>query len=272
MEADLKTLPVPHGDAAPAMPAQRAAALRRDAVRAALPCLLALTVAASAQAFGAGLGPWFCVQAVAVFGLVFAGVLQALPAHSPHTRFGAANRLTLVRLALIALLAAGVGAQPVQADALAWWTIVVATLAALLDALDGPLARAQGLASAFGARFDMECDALLVLVLSLLVVGFGKAGAWVLAAGLMRYAFVLAGMAWPWIARPLAPSLRRKTVCVVQITGLIVCLGPVIALPWSRAIAALSLAALSASFAADLAWLAARRPRRSATLPAQPRR
>jgi phosphatidylglycerophosphate synthase len=142
---------------------------------------------------------------------------------------------------------------------LAWVAIVVATSAALLDALDGPLARSQALASEFGARFDMETDALLVLVLSLLVLRFDKAGSWILAAGLMRYAFVLAAVAWPWMARPLPPSLRRKAVCVAQITSLIVCLGPVIDPAWSRALAAASLAALSASFAADLAWLARRR-------------
>src|SRR5688572_32674371 len=39
------------------------------------------------------------------------------------------------------------------------------------------------------------------------------------------------------------------------ITSLIVCLGPIIALPWSRALAAASLALLAASFAIDIAWL-----------------
>ena len=248
MECDLK-----------AMPSQTV--LRRDAWREALPCLTLLLLLAAGVNLAAGLGPWFGVRALAVFGLGFALVLRALPAHAPHARFGAANRVTLARLALVALLAAGVGEPLTDATGLAWGAIAVATTAALWDALDGPLARAQGLASEFGARFDMETDALLVLVLSLLVIHFDKAGAWILAAGLMRYAFVLAGRALPWLARPLPPSQRRKAVCVVQITSLIVCLGPIIAPPWSRAIAAASLAALSASFAADLAWLARRRHR-----------
>jgi phosphatidylglycerophosphate synthase len=272
METDLKAPPAPARDDASAMAAKRAAALRRDALRSAVPCRLALAVAAAALGVGAGLGLWFCIQAIAVFGLGCAAVLRALPGHAPHARFGAANRVTLVRLALIALLAGGIGTRTLHADALAWGVVVVATGTAWLDALDGPLARSRGLASAFGARFDMECDALLVLVLSLLVVGFAKAGSWILAAGLMRYAFVLASMAWSWIDRPLPPSLRRKTVCVVLVTSLIVCLAPIVAPPWSRVIAALGLAALAASFAADLAWLAARRPRRSAALPAQPGR
>ena len=37
-----------------------------------------------------------------------------------------------------------------------------------LDGVDGWLARRSGIASAFGARFDMEIDALLILVLAVL--------------------------------------------------------------------------------------------------------
>ena len=105
----------------------------------------------------------------------------------------------------------------------------------------------------------MEPDALLVLVVSLLVFHSDKAGAWILAAGLMRHAFVLAMKPWPWLARPLAPSMRRKAVCVAQITSLLVCLGPVTSMSWSRAIAAASLAMLAASFVIDVAWLSRHR-------------
>jgi phosphatidylglycerophosphate synthase len=238
---------------APAPGAARLAALRRDAWREALPCFLLLGALAGVLGHVGELGPWFQIKALAAFAAAFALVLAGLAAHAPNTRFGAANRVTLGRLALITLLAALI-AEPID-DAVAWGCIMVATGAALLDALDGPLARHGGLASDFGARFDMETDALLVLVLSLLVVHFGKAGAWIVAAGLMRYVFVMAARPWPWLARALPPSGRRKTVCVVQITSLIVCLGPIIALPWSRALAAASLALLAASFAIDIAWL-----------------
>lgn len=234
------------------------AALRRDAWREAAACFALLALLSGAVALQASFSPWFHLKAAVVFGGAFALVLAGLAAHAPHARFGPANRVTLVRLVLVALLAAGVGEAMADPAALAWGAIVVATVAALLDALDGPLARARGTASAFGARFDMECDALLTLVLCLLVLHFGKAGAWVLAAGLMRYAFVLAAHPWPWLAQPLPPSWRRKTVCVVQITSLIVCLGPIIDVPWSRAIAAASLVMLAASFAIDIAWLARR--------------
>ncbi len=235
------------------------AALRRDAGREALACLLLLGLAAGGLVLAGALAHWFVLKALAVFLLGCAAVLYGLARHAPHARFGAANRVTLARLALIALLAGGIGEPLPDPVGMAWGTVVLATLAALLDALDGPLARAQGLASEFGARFDMESDALLVLVLSLLVWQFDKAGAWVIAAGLARYAFVLAGKARPWLTRGLPPSTRRKTVCVVQITCLIICLGPIITRPWSQAIAAASLALLFHSFAADLLWLARRR-------------
>jgi phosphatidylglycerophosphate synthase len=230
-------------------------ALRRDAWREALPCFLLLALAAGGVTALGELSHWFHLKTVAVFAAAFAWVLRGLPAHAPHSRFGAANRVTLTRLALVALLAAGIGEPSASANSLAWGAIVVATTAALLDAVDGPLARAHGLASEFGARFDMETDALLILVLCLLVIHFDKAGIWVLAAGLMRYAFVLAAKLWPWMARPLPPSQRRKAVCVAQITSLIVCLGPIIHPAWSQAIAAASLAVLAWSFAVDIAWL-----------------
>jgi hypothetical protein len=66
----------------------------------------------------------------------------------------------------------------------------------------------------------MESDALLILVLSVLVWQHDKAGAWVLLGGLMRYAFVAAAWAWPWLGGPLRSTLRGKTVAVAFIAGL----------------------------------------------------
>ena len=234
-------------------------ALRLDAARDAFACVVLLALLAAGAQSLAGLGPWFHLRTLVLFCAAFALVLRGLGTHAPHHRFGPANRVTMARLALIALLAAGVAESGDATDAVAWAAVVVATIAACLDALDGPLARAHGTSSEFGARFDMETDALMVLVLSLLVLRFGKAGPWILAAGLMRYGFVFAACLWPMLARPLPPSTRRKLVCVAQITALIVCLGPIVAVAWSRAIAAASLLLLSASFAADIVWLARRR-------------
>ena len=229
--------------------------LRRDAATS----FAVLACVALAFAISTGFGPGFVARTLVVFGIAFALMLCALPTHAPHARFGAANRVTLARLMMIALLAAGVGETALRSDGWGWVLVVVATTTALLDAVDGPLARGSGLASTFGARFDMESDAFLVLVLSLLVMWLDKAGAWILAAGLMRYAFVAAARTWTWLAQPLPPSLRRKTVCVVQIVCLIVCLAPIIGVGSSQPIAAASLALLCASFGADIGWLSRNR-------------
>ena len=245
-------------DTAPGGTAARAA-LRRDALRTAALCALLFGAAALALAGTGAASPWYPLKAALVFAAALALVLHGLPAHLPHARFGAANGVTLARLALVALLAAGIGETHAADAAPAWAAVAVATVAALLDAVDGPLARGSGLASPFGARFDMECDALLILVLCALVLQAGKAGPWILAAGLLRYAFVAAARPWPWLARALPPSLRRKAVCVAQIVALIVCLGPIVDARASHALALASLAALLYSFAADIVWLARRR-------------
>ncbi|RYY95718.1 MAG: CDP-alcohol phosphatidyltransferase family protein, partial [Comamonadaceae bacterium] len=230
------------------------AALRRDAARIAAGIGLLLAVAALAVA-PAWLGDWYVAKALAVFGLGCGLAWGALPAHRPHARFGLANAVTLLRLALIALLAAALGEPASHTTAGAAALVGLATLAALLDALDGPLARRSGAASPFGARFDMETDALLIGVLCLLALQLDRAGAWVLAAGLARYAFVVAAWRWRWLAAPLPPRTRRKAVCVLQIATLIVCLVPSIDATAARWIAGFGLAALLASFAADIRWL-----------------
>jgi phosphatidylglycerophosphate synthase len=111
----------------------------------------------------------------------------------------------------------------------------------------------------------METDAAFTLVLCALVLQAGQAGPWVLASGLMRYAFVAAARAWPWLAGALPPSRRRQTVCVVQITTLIVCLGPIVPPPLAAGLAGISLVLLTLSFAIDVRTLARQRPTPSET-------
>ena len=101
----------------------------------------------------------------------------------------------------------------------------------------------------------MEIDALLILILTLLVWQAGRVDAWVLAIGLMRYGFVLAGWLFAWLRAPLPPSRRRQAVCAVQGTALLVCVLPPVT-PWiAGLVAGLALTALAGSFAADMRWL-----------------
>ena len=214
---------------------------------------IALAAAATVVARALALGPLYVVKVLAVFAVVAGFVLANLGAHHPFARFGPANQVTLARAALMAILAGLIGEEGGAGfGALAF---VLAVAAATLDAVDGRVARATGMTSAFGARFDMETDAALLLVLAVLAWQLDKAGAWVLASGLMRYAFVATAAVAPWLGRPLPPSFRRKLVCAIQTGVLVAVLAPVLAPPVTSVLAALALALLLFSFAVDVVWL-----------------
>jgi phosphatidylglycerophosphate synthase len=213
----------------------------------------ALAAVAAAMAREFALGPAYVARVLGVFAVVAALVLANLGAYHPFARFGPANQVTLARAALTALLAGLVGEE--AASGLSWPAFALALAAATLDGVDGALARATGMTSAFGARFDMETDAALVLVLAVLAWQLDKAGPWVLASGLIRYGFVAAGAAAPWLRRPLPPRFRRKLVCALQMGVLVALLAPVLAPPATSALAAAALGALCYSFAADVLWL-----------------
>ncbi|MFP3422275.1 CDP-alcohol phosphatidyltransferase family protein, partial [Bacillus sp. SIMBA_161] len=85
---------------------------------------------------------------------------------------------------------------------LIWLPFAGATALLLLDLCDGALARRQGLASTFGARFDQEVDAAAILVLSALAVALADAPAWTLGTGALHYLYRLAGWLVPALARP----------------------------------------------------------------------
>ncbi|MEO8466172.1 MAG: CDP-alcohol phosphatidyltransferase family protein [Gammaproteobacteria bacterium] len=176
--------------------------------------------------------------------------------HLQSRAFGVANGITLARGALTLLLAALIGVD--AGDAIGWLVVTIAVIVVALDGVDGWFARNRNEASAFGARFDMETDALLILVLAALAWQFGKAGVWILAAGLLRYAFVLASFPLRWMERALPPSRRRQAVCVLQIVALIGALVPGVPAAWSSGIALASLMVLAWSFAIDTVWLARR--------------
>ena len=114
-----------------------------------------------------GTGGSYPVAAAGAFGLMMAAVLAVAGDRHPFDRFGAANLVTTARAALMALVAALAGVAG-TADAL-WLAIGLTTIVALLDGMDGWLARRTGMASEFGARFDMETDAALILAMSVLV-------------------------------------------------------------------------------------------------------
>jgi phosphatidylglycerophosphate synthase len=219
----------------------------------AMPCLaLALGLGARLGAPGLAVAGAMALFAAGVW-VAVSGMIRSYP----HARLGAANAVTLLRLALIAPLAVAVpvGAALAADPAAGWVLLAVALVALSLDGLDGWLARRSGLVSAFGARFDMEVDAVLAAMLAILVWQTGAAGPWVLVLGFARYAFVAAAVVWPWLLGDLPESLARKAVCVLQIGTLIACLAPVVAPPVSTLSALVASVALAWSFGRDILWL-----------------
>ncbi|MER2509293.1 MAG: CDP-alcohol phosphatidyltransferase family protein [Amaricoccus sp.] len=207
--------------------------------------------------WAAPLTPAARLLGLAAFALVVWVVQVRIAAHHPFDRFGLANGITLVRAAGVGALLAFAASPPADAGT-AWSVLGLSAGLIALDGLDGWAARRQGLASGFGARFDMEVDALAILALAWLAVGLGKAGPWVLGLGLMRYAFLLAGLLAPRLSAPLPPSPRRKAVCVLQLLVLTALLAPPLTPPVSGDLALLAFGALAWSFATDLRWLAGR--------------
>ena len=196
---------------------------------------------------------WYPVKAFGVFAAIVMIAGSRWAVHRPFPTFGLANRITTSR-AFFVSLAAGLIGEPTRPDA-ATAAVIVGIIASALDGLDGWAARRTGTTSAFGARFDMEVDALLIQVLAILAWQWDKAGAWILLSGLMRYGFVAAGWVWTWMQAPLPPSLIRKTICVVQTVVLLIALLPQVTPPASALVAAAGLGVLSYSFLTDTIWL-----------------
>jgi phosphatidylglycerophosphate synthase len=197
---------------------------------------------ALAQTIGLGSAAW---AAGLAFGLVTWGVLH-------QESLGPADRVTLARATLVGgVLALTVDSltRPVPVAGV----VPLAAVALSLDAVDGWVARRTGTSSALGARFDMEVDAFLILVLSVLVTR--PVGAWVLAIGLMRYLFVGAGLLLPWLRDPIPPRYWSKAVAAIQGIVLVVAASGVLPHGWTVVAMATALALLVESFVRSVSWL-----------------
>jgi phosphatidylglycerophosphate synthase len=195
----------------------------------------------------------YLLKSAGLFTAVMLIALGRVRTHHPFTRFGPANQTTTIRALLVSLVGGLIGEAPVPI--LATGAVAAITLATVLDGADGWLARRTRMESAFGARFDVEVDALLIQVLAILAWRWGKAGPWVLLSGLLRYGFVASGWLWPWMRAPLRPTFRGKALCILQIITLTIALLPSMAPPASGLLAGLGLLALAYSFLVDSWWL-----------------
>jgi phosphatidylglycerophosphate synthase len=175
---------------------------------------------------------------------------------SGAARPGPADLVTLTRAtmscAVAGLIADGFRGKPAMP---ALFSLTCGAL--VLDAVDGWVARRTGSSTAFGARFDGEVDAFLILALS--VQAARSFGGWVLPAGLARYAFAAAGRALPWLRRPLPARYWRKVATATEGVALAAALTTV--LPRRVTVAGLvaGSALIAESFGRDVWWLWRRR-------------
>jgi phosphatidylglycerophosphate synthase len=180
---------------------------------------------------------------------------------------GPANRVTLARASLVAGVTA-LAVTSIERPIPTGVFVALIGVALALDGVDGQVARRTGSMSALGARFDMEVDAFLILVLSVFVGGMF--GWWTVAIGGFRYVFVAAARALPWLAVPLPPRFSRKVVAAVQ--GIVLVVASAQVLPSALAYVAVmaALASLTWSFGRDIAWLWRVERARRATVPVLP--
>ncbi len=196
-----------------------------------------------------GLGPasWLVgLGFMLVAGVVLASAFQRTSSRS----LGPADRVTLTRLTLIGGVAVIVADRIGQSAPVVM--IVLATVALILDGVDGKVARRTGTESDIGAKFDMEADCFLVLLLSVFVAA--SMGPWVLSIGLMRYAYVAASWVLPFLRTPLRPSYLRKVVAVIQAVALIVASAELLPRQVGIGAVVLALVLLCCSFGESVWW------------------
>jgi phosphatidylglycerophosphate synthase len=217
--------------------------------------LLIAALAGAVRLGGMGLGTAGWLVGVACAVVVNAALARGL-ARYRSDRLSPADWVTLGRATLavgVAALVADSFEQSVPGALL----VSLAVVALTLDAVDGWVARRTRTAATFGAHFDAEVDAFLILILSVYVAR--SAGAWVLAIGLARYVFLAAGRPLPWMRSPLPARHWRKVVAATQ--GVVLTVAAAQVLPPAATDAALvaALVLLAESFGRDVWWLGARR-------------
>jgi phosphatidylglycerophosphate synthase len=213
------------------------------------PALLLAVLAATA-----GLDP-----AGEVTGLTCAAVMATALTRAGGERLGPASWVTLARAAL------AVGVAALAADSFRNTTpvallVALAAVALALDAADGWVARRTRTATALGARFDGEVDAFLILALS--VYAAQEYGAWVLAIGLARYAFLAGEWLLPWMRTTLPRRRWRRAVAAAQGVVLTLAAAGVLPRTTTQILLAVALVSLSASMGECAWWLWRRRPPR----------
>lgn len=182
--------------------------------------------------------------------------------HRLRRVLGLANTVTLVRGGLYAVVA---GFLVVPATtALTWVPAVCYGAGAVLDRLDGVVARTVGEQTELGTRLDMAFDTFGFVVAPLLGVLWGRLPVFYLSLSAARYVY-LAGIRWrQYRDRPVRPrpdSDLGKHLAGVQMVFITVALVPAVPTRPVFAVAPVVLAASLSVFLRDFLVVSGRLPR-----------
>lgn len=121
---------------------------------------------------------------------------------------GVANSITLGRLSLLILATLFYHELNPVVYGIAVLVVIIA------DGLDGYYARKFNEESAFGASLDMETDAFMAAVVTMVICIELGAGIWLLGAGFLRHLFVLVVRALGWhnLGAPNMPGAKLLAV------------------------------------------------------------
>lgn len=179
--------------------------------------------------------------------------LHRSPTGETISRFGPGAVASLVR-GLASAWLVGLVATRASAMALGWAPSAIVLLAAVLDLLDGRLARASGTASEMGRRVDLDLDGFTTLAAYALAVHLGKLPPGFLLIGGLRYEYLFG----EWVLRqvgvslrPVPPSTARRIIASLQSGFLVGVLLPISAPPATTLAGGVIAAALLASFGRD---------------------
>jgi CDP-diacylglycerol--glycerol-3-phosphate 3-phosphatidyltransferase len=162
-----------------------------------------------------------------------------------RTKLGAATAVTLIRSWLVAIVAGHLWLPAVQGDG----SLNVGLLysaAALLDGVDGRVARHGGVVTRLGARLDVATDAVGLLVAPLVAVRAGRLPPWYLllafAYPLFRAALALQKRRGrPVFPDRLRPDPRARFFAGVQMGVVAASFYPVLPVPLVWAVASLAM-------------------------------
>lgn len=225
---------------------------------------VAALTATGAAAAGAAVGGWTLVAGAAdyaaanrwllVAGAVLVYEVGFLAYHLDRTTaaFTLPNLVTLVRGGLYAAAAGFLFVPPTPA--VRWAPAACYGTGAVLDAVDGYLARRTGETTALGAKLDLAFDTLGFLVAPLVGVAWGRLPVAYLSLSAARYVY-RAGIGWlERRGRPVGdlPASRvRRPLAALQMAFIAVALAPVLPASVVHPLALVVVAPSLAVFARD---------------------